>query len=81
MHCGALAEGVEEMSDIDSLRHLRMYDHSIEMARTGKPNHERFLRVRLREYADTMPLDLLLEISEVILRHRRRELQQEADEN
>jgi hypothetical protein len=60
---------------------VRRYKDAIERARNGDAGMEKFLRMRLATTAATMPLVVLLEVSEALLDGRRGELRNEAERN
>jgi hypothetical protein len=60
-----------------SHENVRKFAQCIEDARAGDANWQRFLRTRLADTSRSMPLDLLLLLSEVSLKYRREELLKE----
>ena len=61
--------------------HTGKYEESIRGAKSGSGSAEKFLRLRLRRTAETMPTPLLIALSEQILEYRRGELRSECERN
>lgn len=64
-----------------SHENVRKFAQCIVDARAGHKGCEQFLRVRLANIARTMPLELVLLLSEMIQGYRRDELREDAGRN
>lgn len=69
------------MSDEKSLSNINYYESEIDKARNGNSHSETFLRAFLRKKWNTLPMDLVLDLSVLIAKRRRRELQSESESN
>lgn len=67
------------MSDGKSLTNIAHFEQQI--TNIDKPQCEAFCRDILRRCALNMPVDLLREVCELVLRYRREELRREAEGN
>lgn len=65
----------------ESFENVRIYEQMIQKAREGNEDAQRFLRRRIENSVNLIPLSLLILISEITLEHRKEELRREGQSN
>ena len=61
--------------------YVSIHREYIERSKAGDKQAEKFLRLRIERFSETMPKDLLHAVSALIIAYRKKELRDEAKRN